>query len=334
MRDEPLLVADEDDDADVETSASGVVTVRLSVPEESEPVRVDKLLAELYPQITRTRYQKLLDDGRVTRGGIALKRNSVVEAGEALVVCVPAPASLEVRPVAIPLTILYEDKHLVAVDKPAGMVVHPGAGTGEDTLVHALMHHCRGQLSGIGGVERPGIVHRLDKETSGVIVVAKSDKAHQGLAAMFAARDLEKRYLALVNGHPRLLSGTINEPIGRDSRLRMRMTIRPDGREARTDWELVEKVGPRAALLLIELHTGRTHQIRVHLSHLGHSLVGDLMYAGRRQGLVPVVPGERFYLHASSLDFAHPVSGKAMTLKSPLPADFMAKLAVLRGPAD
>lgn len=315
---------------DFEADNDGTI-LHLAVPADQPPTRVDKLLAELHPEITRTRFQKLLDDGRVTRAGETLRRNTPVEAGDELIVEVPPTAVLEVRPVAIALDILYEDKDLVAVNKPAGMVVHPGAGTEEDTLVHALLHHCKGQLSGIGGVERPGIVHRLDKETSGVIVVAKTDRAHQGLAAAFAERTVSKSYLALVNGHPRLLSGTVDEPIGRDPKLRLRMTIRPEGRAARTDWELVEKAGPKAALVRLDLHTGRTHQIRVHMSHLGHPLVGDTLYAGRRQGLVPVAPGERFYLHAERLELAHPVTGKPLTLQAPLPTDFRAKMAGLQG---
>lgn len=321
----PPVPVDDDELAD------GEEMLHVTVPADQPATRVDKLLAEQHPEITRTRFQKLLDEGAVVRGREVLKRNTVVEAGQELIVRVPPPEVTDMTPANIPLTILFEDKHLVAVDKPAGMVVHPGAGTGEDTLVHALLHHCAGQLSGIGGVERPGIVHRLDKETSGVIVVAKTDRAHQVLAAAFAERTMEKRYLALVNGHPRLLSGCVDEPIGRDAKLRLRMTIRPDGREARTDWELVEKVGDRAALLRIELHSGRTHQIRVHMSHLGHPLVGDKLYAGRRNGLVETAPGERFYLHAASLTLAHPATGKPLVLRSELPADFVSKMAVLRG---
>jgi 23S rRNA pseudouridine1911/1915/1917 synthase len=221
---------------------------------------------------------------------------------------------------------------LLAVNKSAGMIVHPGAGTRGDTLVHALLAHCGDSLSGVGGVQRPGIVHRLDRETSGLILVAKTDAAHRGLAAQFAGRTLHKEYLALVDGVPQLLGGSIKKPIGRNPRQRHKMAIAEEGqrgRDAHTDWQLVEKFGTVAALVRCTIHTGRTHQIRVHLKSLGHVLLGDAVYGWKPTANLPTQP-KRVMLHAEHLIFIHPITGKRLDLRAPLPKDFATQLSQLR----
>jgi 23S rRNA pseudouridine1911/1915/1917 synthase len=208
--------------------------------------------------------------------------------------------------------------------------VHPGAGTGEDTLVHALLSHCEGELSGIGGVERPGIVHRLDRETSGVMLVAKTDAAHRGLSEQFSERSLQKEYLALVTGAPSLLSGSIRKAIGRNTSHRHKMAVVEDGgRDAHTDWEVVEKFGSIATLVRCIIHTGRTHQIRVHMKSLGHILLGDEVYGWKKDPRLPKQPA-RVMLHAEHLIVTHPITGKTLDLRAPLPKDFKAMVAALK----
>ncbi|MBS0631096.1 MAG: RluA family pseudouridine synthase, partial [Verrucomicrobia bacterium] len=238
----------------------------------------------------------------------------------------------ELKAVDIPLEVIFEDKHLLAVNKTAGMIVHPGAGTGEDTLVHALLAHCEGTLSGVGGVERPGIVHRLDRETSGIILVAKTDKAHRGLAEQFSERALQKEYLALVVGVPELMSGSLKKPIGRNKQQRHKMAVvetEQGGKDAHTDWEVVEKFGKTAALVRCLIHTGRTHQIRVHLKSLGHIVMGDEVYGFKPMRELKVQP-PRVMLHAEHLIFTHPITGKTIDLRAPLPEDFKAQIAQLK----
>jgi 23S rRNA pseudouridine1911/1915/1917 synthase len=230
--------------------------------------------------------------------------------------------------VAIPIDVIYEDGHLLAVNKVAGMIVHPGVGTGEDTLVHALLAHCAGGLSGVGGVERPGIVHRLDKETSGVLLVAKNDQAHRGLSEQFAGRHLRKEYFALVSGVPRLRSGVIDRGISRHPVYRERMTVGEGGRPARTDWEVVEVFGDYAALLRCRIHSGRTHQIRVHMKSIGHPVLGDRTYGWRQNPGLPVPV--RIMLHAERIAFLHPITAQSLDLHAPLPGDFQEMLAALR----
>src|SRR5581483_8732159 len=261
-----------------------------TVPEGVRHLRADKALALAFPEHSRTALQRAFDAGRVTVRGIAIKRDHAVSAGDMVEFQFPDVAPTELRPVDIPLDVLFEDKHMLAINKAPGMVVHPGAATGEDTLVHALLAHCAGSLSGIGGVERPGIVHRLDKETTGVIVVAKSDRAHRALADQFATRTLKKRYLALVAGAPDLLSGTIDRAISRHPTHRHRMTVGEGGRPARTDWERVEAFGDLAALLRCQIFTGRTHQIRVHLKSLGFPILGDTVYGWKPDPRLPRQP--------------------------------------------
>ncbi|MEI6862027.1 MAG: RluA family pseudouridine synthase [Verrucomicrobiota bacterium] len=303
-----------------------------TVPPDTHRTRADKLLAAAMPEHSRAAWQRALAAGLVKVKGRAAGRSDSLAAGDEVSFEFPAVVASELRPADIALEVIYEDKHLLAVNKPAGMVVHPGAGTREDTLVHALLAHCGDSLSGIGGVQRPGIVHRLDRETSGLIVVAKTDAAHRGLAAQFAGRTLHKEYLALVDGVPQLLGGSIKKPIGRNPRQRHKMAIAEEGqrgRDAHTDWQLVEKFGRIAALVRCTIHTGRTHQIRVHLKSLGHILLGDAVYGWKPAAKLPVQP-KRVMLHAEHLVFTHPVTGKKLDLHAPLPKDFAAQLAGLR----
>lgn len=294
--------------------------------------RADKILAAAFNDHSRAAFQRAFDAGLVSRNGVALGRDATVVGGDQLVFQFPDTKPAELKAVDIPLEIIFEDKHLIAINKTSGMVVHPGAATGEDTLVHALLAHCAGTLSGIGGVERPGIVHRLDRETSGIILVAKTDKAHRGLATQFAERALLKEYLALVSGAPGLISGSIRKAIGRNKQHRHKMAVveaELGGRAAHTDWVAEEKFGDLAALIRCTLHTGRTHQIRVHLKALGHVLLGDVIYGWKPDPRLPHQP-ERVMLHAEHLVFEHPITGKTVDLRAPLPEDFTAMMAQLR----
>lgn len=301
----------------------------LFVPEGSRPARADRVLAAAFPEHSRTALQRAFDAGLVRRANIVLSRDTAVAGGDRLEFSLPAVAAADLKPADIPLDVLFEDRHLLAVNKASGMIVHPGAATGDDTLVHALLSHCAGSLSGIGGVERPGIVHRLDKETTGVIVVAKNDQAHRALADQFATRTLTKEYVALVAGVPQLLSGTIDRAIGRHPVHRHRMTIGEGGKPARTDWERVEVFGDIAALLRCRIFTGRTHQIRVHLKSLGHPILGDALYGWKPDPRLKEQPA-RVMLHAEHLVLAHPSTGKELDLRAPLPADFTKLIRALR----
>ncbi len=300
-----------------------------TVPEGARPQRADKALAQAFPDHSRTALQRAFDAERVTLHGAVIGRDQQVRAGDVLEFSFPDVTPTELKAADIPLDVLFEDKHMLAVNKPSGMVVHPGAATGEDTLVHALLGHCADTLSGIGGVERPGIVHRLDKETTGVIVVAKTDKAHRALADQFATRTLKKEYVALVGGVPQLLSGNIDRAIARHPIHRHRMTVGEGGKPARTSWERIEAFGGLAALVRCQIFTGRTHQIRVHLKSLGHPLLGDALYGWKPDPRLPRLP-ERIMLHAEHLVLAHPISGKELDLRAPLPADFTAMIKALR----
>ena len=297
----------------------------------------DKILGVSHLDHSRTEFQRAFDAGLVTLRGQAIKRGETVTAGDVIEFTFPDTKPAELRAVDIPLDVIFEDKHMLAVNKAAGMVVHPGAATGEDTLVHALLAHCAGGLSGVGGVERPGIVHRLDRETTGIIVVAKNDKAHRGLAEQFAARSLQKEYLVLVAGAPALLSGSIKKAIGRNQQHRHKMTVVEDkgdgrelhGKDAHTDWQVVEKFGDVAALLRCTIHTGRTHQIRVHMKALGHIVMGDAVYGWKPDARLKHQP-ERVMLHAEHLVVKHPITKKLLDLRAPLPADFVEQITQLK----
>lgn len=300
-----------------------------TIPEGIRSLRADKALALAFPEHSRTALQRAFDAGLVSLRGAAIKRDQAVAGGDVIEFSLPDTTPSELKPVDIPLDVLFEDKHILAVNKPSGMVVHPGASTGEDTLVHALLAHCAGSLSGIGGVERPGIVHRLDKETTGVIVVAKSDKAHRALADQFSSRTLTKEYVALVSGVPQLLSGTIDRAISRHPVHRHRMTVGEGGKPARTDWERGETFGDIAAVIRCRIFTGRTHQIRVHLKSLGHPILGDALYGWKPHARLTQQP-ERVMLHAEHLVFTHPINGKEIDLRAPLPKDFTTLMKALK----
>jgi 23S rRNA pseudouridine1911/1915/1917 synthase len=275
--------------------------------------------------MSRAQARRLIDEGFVSSGdGVRRKAGEKLAGGETLRVVVQAPAAAEPRPEAVPLTILFEDDDLLVVDKPAGMPVHPGPGHSGNTLVNALLAHCP-DLPGIGGVQRPGIVHRLDKDTSGLMVVAKTERAHAGLSAQFKDRSLHKTYLALVEGRVQPPEALVDAPIGRDPNNRRRMAI--DGVAAREAQTSYRTLAAYEGYTLIEatLHTGRTHQIRVHLASLGHPLAGDTLY-GKASKLVG-----RQFLHAHRLTFRHPAGGRELSFESPLPEDLEAALQQLEG---
>lgn len=274
--------------------------------------RLDLFLAGALA-ISRTMVGKIIKDGGVLVNGKAAKASYRLAGDEELLVSYEEPVPAEAIPQNIPLVILYEDEHLIVVNKPRGMVVHPAAGNSDGTLVNALLGHCK-NLSGIGGVLRPGIVHRLDKDTSGVMVVAKSDVAHLGLAKQFHERTIERRYIALVHGVLAKDAGTISGPIGRHPVHRQEMAIVPNGRRAVTHWRCLERF-PRTTLIEAKLETGRTHQIRVHFAHIGHPLVGDPLY-GRKKEYLPI---EGQALHAAVLGFIHPVTGEKLYFETPMP---------------
>ncbi len=297
--------------------------------------RLDRCLTRIGPSWTRSRVRKLIDAGCVTLNGRPAKPATVVAPGDRLEVDEPPLETLDARPEEIDLAILHEDADVLVIDKPSGLVIHPAAGNPTGTLVNALLHHCT-DLSGIGGVERPGIVHRLDKDTTGVMVVAKSDRAHLALSLAFRRRQVEKTYLAVCYGVPREREGVIEAPIGRHPRERQQMAVVSSGRTARTRYA-VEETFAGASLVSCRPVTGRTHQIRVHLAHLGHALVGDALYAGRQwrnlkdpRAAAACRDFPRQALHAWRLAFDHPVSGERVVFSAPLPADLEALVAVLR----
>ena len=325
------------------------------------PGRLDKALARDAPaeaELSRSRLSRLIAEGAVTRAGAAVTepthRPAMGEIYE--VACMPRPGP-EVAPEAIPLAIMHEDETLLVVDKPAGMVVHPAPGSPAGTLVNALLHHLGGELSGLGGAVRPGIVHRIDKDTSGLLVVAKTEGAHMALARQFAAHDVERRYLAVCHGVPDRadprLAGVpgaswegatlrIATGLARHRTDRQRQAVTPGGRPAVTRAAVVERFGAPPAVALVEcrLETGRTHQIRVHLAHAGHGLVGDATYGGRRRPSAAALPPDvreaietfpRQALHAATLGFRHPVSGEHVRFEAALPPDLAGLLSVLRG---
>jgi 23S rRNA pseudouridine1911/1915/1917 synthase len=298
------------------------------VPATIRRERADKVLAQAFPEHSRVAIQRAMEAGLVRADGKVIDQSKEVLAGQTIEFSLPETVAAELKAVDIPLDVIFEDKHLIVLNKAAGMVVHPGTNTGEDTMVHALLAHCASGLSGIGGVERPGIVHRLDKETSGLLVVAKNDAAHRALADQFASRTLTKEYVALVSGVPKADSGTINSAISRHPVHRHRMTVGEGGRPSRTDWTVEKKFAGQAALLRCRIHTGRTHQIRVHLKSLGHPILGDSTYGWKPNPALPVPA--RVMLHAEHLVFTHPVTGKVMDLTAPLPKDFKQVLAALR----
>ncbi|HEY9869029.1 MAG TPA: RluA family pseudouridine synthase [Candidatus Obscuribacterales bacterium] len=299
---------------------------------EEHPARLDIYLACQLPGLTRSRIQKLIDQGLVLLSGKPAKAGTRLRGGEKLTVTIPAEEPLELEPQAIPLKIVYEDDYLLVVDKPAGMVTHPGAGVKQGTLVNALLHHCRGTLSGISGVLRPGIVHRLDKDTSGLMVVAKEDRAFRGLAQQIHDRQARRTYLALVEGVMPEDSGCIEKPIGRHPVHRQQMAVVERGRHAVTRFTVLRRFAG-CTLVSVELETGRTHQIRVHMASLGFPVVGDIVYNRKATGTLAKrhklgLVGHA--LHATRLSFRHPVSGSLLEFEAPLPADFQRLLEALK----
>ncbi len=309
----------------------------VTIAPDADGDRVDKALATALPALSRGRIQALIADGRVRQTGPETARTienaaMKVKPGDTFHVQVPDAADPEPAGEDIPLDIVFEDEHLIVVDKPAGLVVHPAAGHASGTLVNALIAHCGDSLSGIGGIKRPGIVHRIDKDTSGLLVVAKTDEAHQGLAELFATHDIERAYLAIVWEAPRPRRGTIDAPTARSRHNRQKQAIVESGRHAVTHYRVDQLFGdpvePHASLVECRLETGRTHQIRVHMAHIGHAVIGDPVYGrGRRvRGLSPearefVEQFGRQALHAAVLGFTHPVTGKVLKFNSEPPPD-------------
>jgi len=293
------------------------------------PARLDKALAEA-TDLSRARVQALIAQGAVEVGGEkASSPSAKVSQGARFVITVPAAAEAVARPQDIALDIVFEDEHLVVVNKAAGMVVHPAAGNPDGTLVNALLHHCRGALSGIGGVARPGIVHRIDKDTSGLLVVAKSDAAHEGLAAQFADHSIHRRYLAVCSGTPLPANGTIDARLGRSPTNRKKMAVLEKnssrGKHAVTHYTLLDRL-PHAALIECRLETGRTHQVRVHFASIGHALLGDPVYGTTPKPLKPLLSRLGFArqaLHAAELGFLHPISGMSVSFEARLPEDML-----------
>ena len=304
------------------------------VPAAQAGERLDRFLVSQLPELSRSRIQSLIDEGRVQAGAAVRKASHRVAAGEAVTIEIPPapPAGVEAEP--IPLEILYEDDDVAVINKPAGMVVHPGAGAEAGTIVAALLHRFGGiaGLSGVGGPLRPGIVHRLDKGTSGALVIARNDAAHRKLVEDFRARRVQKTYLALLHGKLKGDSGSVTLPVARDLRRRTRMTARRrEGREARTDWRARLRLDG-FTLVEADLRTGRTHQIRVHFSTLGCPVVGDTLYGAPRQervGVELLPPLGRNFLHAARVAFAHPRTGQRIDVRAPLPPELAAYLAGL-----
>jgi 23S rRNA pseudouridine1911/1915/1917 synthase len=347
-----------DDDSEEALATAGVL--RLTLPEDAPP-RLDKALAAAVPEeasLSRSRLMRMIEAGAVLRDGVAVTNPKArVAPGEVWEVRLEAPEPVDLLAEDIPLTVVYEDADLIVIDKPAGMVVHPAPGTPHGTLVNALMHHCGDTLSGIGGERRPGIVHRIDKDTTGLLVAAKSDRAHHGLAAQFEAHSVTRHYMALVHGVPassdprlRGTKGVSFEPGGviriatglarhRTDRQKQAVVWDGQGRHAITRARVVEGFADQAALVDCWLETGRTHQIRVHMAHCGHGLVGDQTYGGKRRlsekalgpGAALANAFPRQALHAASLGFDHPVTGERLEFTSALPPDMAALLAALRG---
>ncbi len=300
--------------------------IKLIVPAEQTRQRLDRFLAQALPAFSRARLQTLIRDGFVLLNGKPARPRDPVRTGDTVELREPEIEKVEAQPEQIKLDVIFEDDDLLVLNKPAGIVMHPGAGHQQHTLVNALLAHCQ-NLSGIGGKERPGIVHRLDKETSGALVVAKNDATHRDLSSQFAARTMTKIYLALVAGTLRKTSGVIDKAIARHPVHRQRMSIaRRQGRSAKTEYRVIRS-GNDISLVECILHSGRTHQIRVHLHHLGHPVLGDKLYGGKRAGDYP-----RQMLHAWKLAFRHPRSGAEMSFEAPVPSDFAAAMQMISHP--
>ena len=294
-----------------------------ALPEDAGE-RLDAFLARRLENVTRSAAARLCQDGQVVSGGKPLAKNARLTGGETIQVTLPDPEASEAVPQNIPLDVVYEDADVIVVNKPKGLVVHPAPGHPDGTLVNALLYHCGDSLSGIGGELRPGIVHRIDRDTSGLIIAAKNDDAHQKLSAQLQDHTLARTYACIVVGNLRQDSGTVDAPIGRSPGDRKKMAVVPDGRRAVTHWEVVARYGGHT-LLRCRLETGRTHQIRVHMAYIGHPIQGDMVYGAKKA--VPGLQGQ--CLHAVGLRFLHPRTGELVELHCPLPESFLRQLEKL-----
>ena len=316
----------------------------ITAPPEAAGERLDRFLAaglEAPSPLSRTRLKALILDGTVTENGAAvIDPSQSVRAGAEYTLLLPPVREATPQAEDIPLDIMFEDDHIIVLNKPSGMVVHPSPGQPDGTLVNALIAHCGDSLTGIGGVLRPGIVHRLDKDTSGVMMAAKSEAAHQKLTEMFAAHDLDRHYLAITWGMPPETEGRIEAALGRSTRDRKKQAVVPNGRYAATNWTVIRRLPPFASIVECRLETGRTHQIRVHMAHLGHGVIGDPMYgkpmrsgqmpdAVARDCLAEIRSFQRQALHAANLGFAHPVTGEALHFETPMPDEMAGLVAAI-----
>ncbi len=302
----------------------GVATIEARIAAAADGWRLDRALADAVPTMSRERLKTLIAAGAVSQAGQPWRDSSKkASAGQTFAIAVPPPTPLHNEAQDIPLVIAYEDEHLIVVDKQAGLVVHPAAGNFDGTLVNALLHHCAGNLSGIGGVARPGIVHRIDKDTSGLMIAAKSDRAHEGLAKQFHDHSIDRRYRAIVGGIPRPSSGTVDAPLARSPQNRKKIAIVQGGKRAVTHFTTLQLLRD-AALVECRLETGRTHQVRVHMASIGHALLGDPVYGRNRPGqktLLETLGFRRQALHAAYLGFIHPINSNALAFESRMPAD-------------
>ncbi|KQN90508.1 pseudouridine synthase [Sphingomonas sp. Leaf231] len=302
----------------------GVIIMETTIAPAADGWRVDRALADAVPTLSRERLKVLINAGQVTQGGVPMRDPSrKSRAGEAFQIAVPAPTAAHNEAQDIPLVIAFEDEHLIVLNKPAGLVVHPAAGNLDGTLVNALLHHCRGSLSGIGGVARPGIVHRIDKDTSGLMVAAKTDRTHEGLARQFAAHSIDRRYRAIVGGRPMPAAGSVDAPLARSPNNRKKVAIVQGGKRAVTHYRSLEPLR-EATLVECRLETGRTHQVRVHMASIGHALLGDPVYGRTKhahKGVLETLGFRRQALHAAHLGFIHPVTGDHLSFDSAMPPD-------------
>lgn len=328
--------------------SDSVDTCRIKIESENSRARLDKTLSFLRKDLSRARIQGLIRQGRVKVNGLAcFSASKRLLAGDVVELSVPAPVAADPAAEDIPIDVVYEDDDLLVINKPAGIVVHPGAGNREGTLVNALLHYCADSLSGINGVLRPGIVHRLDKDTSGLMLVAKNDKAHKSLARQLEERTLSRKYKALIFKIPFPAKGMVDKPLGRHPSSRLKMAvIKQRGKEARTRYRVEKTFGKAVALAACELETGRTHQIRVHMNHIGHPVIGDPLYGPQKSALASALRKEGFSLekvekilafsrqalHAGSISFIHPVTGKDMTFDVSMPRDMQDLLTLLSAP--
>jgi 23S rRNA pseudouridine1911/1915/1917 synthase len=312
----------------------GIQTIDVRLEPGHAGWRLDRALADAVPTLSRERLKTLIRSGAVEAAGRAIRDPAQkVRGDEIFLVVIPEPEPAHNEPQNIPLRIIFEDEHLLVVDKPAGLVVHPAAGNRDGTLVNALLHHCGDSLSGIGGVARPGIVHRIDKDTSGLLLVAKTDVAHEGLAKQFAAHSIHRHYLAIVSGVPKTSEGTIDAPLARSAANRKKIAIVEGsrGKRAVTHWRRMELLRD-AALLECRLETGRTHQVRVHMASIGHPLVGDPIYGRSRKThgkILKELQFQRQALHAAELGFTHPVTKRRLSFASAMPPDMQELMGAL-----